>query len=231
VPEQWLCDALWGDEEADAARQVLCVTVPRLRKLLGNDEAVGQQGGKVWLDRQLCWVDAWRFDALSTGSGVTESLHEALKLYAGAFLPDDEGEPWSVALRERLRGKFIDALARYGGTLEAQGDIDDAIQLYLRGIDADMIVEAFHRGLMRCYRRCGRRTEAVSVYRRLRQTLSAVLGVSPSPESDALHQAIMRELAAPLVGPPAQEPTPPARLVYSRPARAARSHRRNFRDL
>ena len=226
VPEEWLCDSLWGDEEADDARQVLGVTVLRLRKLLGNEEAVGQQGGRVWLDRQLCWVDAWRFEGLSGLSRDPAGLHTALSLYRGAFLAEDEGEPWSVAMRERLRGKFIDALATYGGTLEAQGHLDEAIQLYLRGIDADVIVEAFHRGLMRCYRRAGRPTEAVSAYRRLRQTMSVVLGISPSAESEALYREIMLDLAAEPASQPVLETTPPVRLAHSRSPRAAQSRRR-----
>lgn len=98
-------------------------------------------------------------------------------------------------MRERMRGKFIHTLATYGHTLESAGRTEEAIQLYLRGIDADMVVEGFHRGLMRCYRRAGRLTEAVSTYRRLRQTLSAVLGVPPSEESEAIHREILLELA------------------------------------
>lgn len=196
VPEQWLCDSLWGDEEADAARQVLGVTVLRLRKLLSNDEAVGQQGGKVWLDRQLCWVDSWRFEALLGAASSPASMRKALDLYAGGFLFEDDGEVWSVAMRERLRGKFIHALAMHGRTLEAEGQLAEAIDLYQRGIDADVIVEDFHRGLMRCYRSSGRLTEALSAYRRLRQTLSAVLGVSPAAESEALHREILGECAS-----------------------------------
>ena len=226
VPEQWLCDSLWGDEEADAARQVLGVTVPRLRKLLGNDEAVGQQGGKVWLDRQVCWVDAWRFQALLADARDADHLREALNLYAGAFLSDDEDEAWSVAMRERLRGKFIHALATYGQTLEAHGQIDEAIRLYLRGIDADVVLEAFHRGLMRCYRHSGRLTEAVSAYRRLRQTSSVVLGVAPSAESEALYRDIILDCAAEPAGQAVLETMPPVRLVHSRAPRTAQPRRR-----
>jgi LuxR family transcriptional regulator, maltose regulon positive regulatory protein len=196
VPEQWLCDALWGDEEADSARLVLGVTVLRLRKLLGYDDAIGQQGGKVWLDRRLCWVDAWRFEALSGNPFDRVVLRNGLNLYAGAFLAEDEAEAWSVPMRERLRGKFIHALATCGQALEADGHADEAIRLYLLGIDADVIVEAFHRGLMRCYRCTGRMTEAVSAYRRLRKTMSVVLGVSPSAESEALYREIIAGLAA-----------------------------------
>lgn len=216
VPDQWLCDSLWGDEEADAARQVLGVTVLRLRKLLGSDDAVGQLGGKVWLDRSMCWVDAWRMEALLADAPNAVAAGRALDLYAGAFLSQDEDEPWSVVMRERLRGKFIHALATHGAVLERGGGVDEAVGLYQRGIDADVVVEAFHRGLMRCYRRSGRFTEAISAYRRLRQTLSVVLGVAPSVESEALHQEILRELAAfPVVPAPARD-TPKRRAVGSR---------------
>lgn len=127
---------------------------------------------------------------------------------------------------ERLRGKFIHALATYGEKLEARGHMDEAIGLYLRGIDADVVVEAFHRGSMRCYRRCGRLTEAVSAYRRLRQTSSVVLGVAPSAQSEALYQEIILELVAEPARRPELEATPPARPVHSRSPRTAQPRRR-----
>jgi len=192
VSEQALCDALWSDEEADAGRQALAITIVRLRKLLGSNDVVLQQGGKVSLDRSTCWVDAWQFEACATQAQGLNSISRALDLYTGTFLSEDEGEPWSVPARERLRGKFIHLLATHGHALEADGDSAAAMRLYLRGIDADPIVEAFHQGLMRCYRSLGRHTEAISVYRRLRQTLSVVLSVPPSPESQTLYREIMQ---------------------------------------
>ncbi|HEX7810398.1 MAG TPA: hypothetical protein VF460_00695, partial [Burkholderiales bacterium] len=95
VPEQALCDALWGDEEGDAARNALSITVLRLRKLLGSNESVIHQGGKVSLNPEVCWVDVWMFERRLAN---TESAdRRALSLYGGAFLPEDEGESWSVA--------------------------------------------------------------------------------------------------------------------------------------
>ncbi len=190
VPEQAICDALWVDEEADAAHEALGITVLRLRKLLGSSDAITQQGGKLSLNGPSCWVDAFRFEQRVARATAADAL-EALKLYGGSFLPEHEGEPWSVAARERLRGKFIHLLATYGASLEAQGDTASAISLYFRGLDADPIVEVFHQGLMRCYQSQGRHTEAISVFRRLRPTLSAVLGVAPSPESCRLYESSM----------------------------------------
>lgn len=198
VPERWLCDALWGDEEADAARQALSITVLRLRKLLGVNEAVVQQGGKVWLDRALCAADAWQFEELLDRTDNVDATRRALSLYQGELLPDEEAESWTVAARERLRGKFIHALAGEGLALENAGRCEEALRLYQRGLDADPIVERFHQGLMRCYRDLGRPTEAIAAFRRARQTLSVVLGVAPSAQSEAL----LREILAGM-GPPA----------------------------
>jgi len=190
VPEQALCDSLWGDEEGDAARNALSITVLRLRKLLGSNESVAHQGGKISLNPEMCWVDAWVFEARLADTGIDSQ--KVMALYTGTFLPEDEGESWSVAPRERLRGKFIDALSRYGTTLESDGDLRGAVQCYMRGNDADPIVESFHQGLMRCYERLDKRTEALSVYRRLKHTLSVVLGVPPSDATQGLFQAMLR---------------------------------------
>jgi LuxR family transcriptional regulator, maltose regulon positive regulatory protein len=232
VPEQMLCDGLWGDEEGDAARNALSITVLRLRKLLGSNESILHQGGKVSLNPEICWVDAWIFEAR-----LADSNHEKRKLlawYGGTFLPEDEGEPWSVTARERLRGKFIDVLSRWGAELEAEGDQMGAVQCYLKGIDADPIVESFHLGLMRCYEMLGKRTEAFSAYRRFKQTLSVVLGVPPSDTAQRLFQDMRRRQAdegSPAVlnvmteegeTPLTSKPTPG--VVTKLPLRRTRSH-------
>ena len=194
VPEQALCDALWGDEEGDAARNALSITILRLRKLLGSNESVIHQGGRVSLNQEMCWVDAWIFEAQLGEPGLDSQ--KVLALYGGTFLPEDEGESWSVASRERLRGKFVDALSRYGAQLEAEGDLDEANRCYVRGIDTDPIVESFYQGLMRCYERMGKRSEAFSAYRRLKHTLSVLLGVPPSEATQRLFQDMLSRQAA-----------------------------------
>lgn len=189
IPEHTLCDLLWGDEDGDAAQNALSITLSRLRKLLGKPEAILHQGGKLSLNPAMCRVDAWTFEAkLAQGE-----QRKALDLYAGSFLPEDAGEHWSVAMRERLRGKFIHALSSHGAAMEVEGDFDGAAGCYLRGIDADPIVEAFYQGLMRCYRALKRPTEAISAFRRMRQTLAVVLGVTPSVQSQRLYDELMRD--------------------------------------
>jgi ATP/maltotriose-dependent transcriptional regulator MalT/DNA-binding SARP family transcriptional activator len=198
VAEEPLVDALWPDEEGDAGHKALSVTVLRLRRLLGDNDLVRQQGGKLSIDRQRCWVDAWAFErrlvqpcvnAAATGEELRE-LERALSLYGGVLLPEDTDEPWTVPTRERLRAKFIHGLASLGKHLESWARHDEAITWYLKGLDADPVVEAFYQGLMRCYSNLDRRTEAIGAYRRLKHTLSVTLGLPPSGTTERLYQSL-----------------------------------------
>jgi LuxR family transcriptional regulator, maltose regulon positive regulatory protein len=198
VPEKQIMDALWPDEEGDAAEKSLSVTLLRLRRLLGDNELVRHQGGKLSLDMRRCWVDAWAFENMlsmppkaGNGNGSVESPQfQALSLYRGTFLPEDSEEPWSVPARERLRTRFIHTLVGVGKQIESDGRFEEAIDWYLKGLDADPIVESFYQGLMRCYEKLDRRTEGIAAYRRLKQTLSVTLGLPPSASTEKLYQSL-----------------------------------------
>lgn len=195
APEAALVDTFWADEQGDAAAKSLGAAVHRLRGLLGDGDAVVQQGGLVSLDRSRVWVDAWAFErSLERPRGApaidAEAAARVLALYRGAFLAEEEGESWPVATRERLRSKFIQAVATHAAQLEAQKRHEEAIDWYLRGLDADSVVEPFYQGLMRCYHRLDRMPEAVSAYRRLKQTLSVTLSLPPSAATEKLYQSL-----------------------------------------
>ena len=199
VAGQKLIDVFWSDEDGDVATRSLEATVLRLRTLLGEGAAVIQQGGKLSLDRRRVWVDASAFEqALSRAESAArahepharEQWQRAFELYRGAFLSEDESEVWSVPMRERLRGRFIHALVAFAQQMEAAGEHADAITAYQRGIEADAAVEPFYQGLMRCYAKLDRRTEAIAAYRRLKQILSVTLGLAPAPATEKLYQSL-----------------------------------------
>ena len=196
VPVSALMDALWPEEEGDAARKSLDVTVARLRKLLGRNEAVIVGDEAVSLNPKLCWTDAQSFQALVEAARTPEEMRQACAGYTGTFLPGDIDAPWSAKRREGLRNRFICLVEDAGVVSEEQHDWDAAIDLYRRGLEADELAEAFHQGLMRCYRALGRHAESMSTYRRLRQTLSLTLGIAPSEHSQALARALQQDGAA-----------------------------------
>jgi DNA-binding SARP family transcriptional activator len=200
VSESALIDALWPDEEGDAAHGAYTMAIIRLRKLLGESEILVQQGGKLSLDRRRCWVDAWTFAETAdraTAPGRADNLEAdrsdeapALSLYQGSFLSGDLDAPWSAPMRERLRAKFIGLVSQRGRHLEAAHRYAAAASLYQRGLDADSLVEEFHQGLMRCYANLDRNVEAHAVYVRLRHLLSLALSVQPSTSTQQLYRSL-----------------------------------------
>ncbi len=201
VPESRFTEALWHDEEGDAGHQAFAVAVHRLRRLLGNDELIQIHEGRLTLNPRYCWVDVWAFERLLTQAdhAVREGrweasvrpLQKALDLYRGMLFVEDSDAPWTISARERLRSLFIRHVGALAGNLRELGRHDEAVALYQRGIDADPLAEEFYQGLMRCYRDTARRAEGLAIYRRLRQTISVTLGVTPSPASEALYRALL----------------------------------------
>jgi LuxR family maltose regulon positive regulatory protein len=201
VPEHKLIDALWPGDEGDAARKAYNITLHRLRGLLGDNAALVVEGGRVGLNAQLCWLDVWELERLLASasehlphgdqSGFVSEGERAAALYRGGFLPSDTDLDWTVSLRERLRGRFVQLVEGVGKRLEASAAREQAIDWYLRGLQADDLTESFYQGLMRCYQQTGQRAEALSVFRRMRQTLSVTLGIAPSGQSEALYQDLL----------------------------------------
>lgn len=194
-----LTDALWPNEEGDAAHDVLAVNLHRLRRLLGDPDSVTLHDGHVSLDPRCCWVDVWGFQRLLGQAPSTPEverpalLQRALALYRGTFLACDQDEPWTLSVRERLRSMFVRHSAELGALREDAGLWEEAIEGYQRAIETDELAEEFYQGLMRCYGHLGRRAEGISVYRRLRRTLSVILGTAACPATEALLQELLSQ--------------------------------------
>ncbi|MGE4055984.1 MAG: BTAD domain-containing putative transcriptional regulator, partial [Vicinamibacterales bacterium] len=179
----------WPDSDGDAAVGSQGAALYRLRKILGSAYAVRLEEGRLWLDPSLVWVDVTAFLRLAASDREDDGFR-ALSLYRGQLLPHDEDAPWAIATRLQLRDAFGRLVDRLGGPLESM-DPDAAAALYLRGIETEPLSEASYRGLMRCHAIRGHNSDAAAVYRRLRQTLSVVLGIGPSAASDDLHRKIL----------------------------------------
>jgi DNA-binding SARP family transcriptional activator len=196
-----ITDMLWPELESDAAHEAFATNLHRLRKLLGRGEAIRLIEGRLSVNRTLCWIDLTAFDHLFEASksawqesDVGQALQyagRALEIYRGAFLPADLDQPWSVSTRERQRSRFIKLVSDTGTHYEKAGDLDGAMEWFRRGIEADNLAEEFYQGMMRCYSRQERRAEGAAIYRQLKQLLSVLLGVAPSPATQALGRELL----------------------------------------
>jgi DNA-binding SARP family transcriptional activator len=147
-------------------------------------------------------VDVWAFDRVAReadSGGGADAVALAQRLtaaYPDHFLSGDEDQPWLMGMRDRLRSKFVRAVVALGRALEADARWPEAIALYARALELDNLAEDLYRSLMVCYRELGRPSEALQTYRRCRELLSVVLGLAPSPETEAVRESL--DAAAPL---------------------------------
>jgi len=185
-----LATQLWPD--SDDPKSTLNVTIHRLRKMLPGPDIVTVAGGLVCLSDKNVWSDYLAFSrlcgdvealpAVATNVEVLKHSSELLRLYRGPFCDGESGN-WAISVRENTRNRFIFAADSLGQRLEKNQHWDFAISLYQRALEAEPLAESSYRGLIRCWHAKGDDASAVSTYRRCRQMLSVIAGLSPSPET------------------------------------------------
>lgn len=204
VPEEQLGEILWPDADGDLAHESLSTNMKRLRKRLGDERSVLLREGRLTLNNRYCWVDAWAFERVLGQAGaarksgapvpygreIARIAEQATVLYRGTFLSGETFCPEIVTYRERLRSKFLRAVAQAGRYWEQAGEWEEAVACYQKGLEVDPLSEGLCRSLILCHVRMGCPAEAHAVYRRFRKTLSGVLGVSPSPDLEAILKTV-----------------------------------------
>jgi len=215
VPGEQIAAALWPHADGDAAYKAFGITLIRLRELLGVKDAVHLSEGNVTLDQRFFWIDTWAFEHMlessefrvqrselnakrQSASGNRQSemnlslLKKALELYKGPFL-GAESATWAISLQERLKDKFLRAVLALGASWEREGEFKKAVEEYLQGLAVDDLAEEFYQRLIGCHCKLGQRAEAIRMYRRCEKTLSAILGVAPSPATMAIYRKVQTE--------------------------------------
>jgi LuxR family transcriptional regulator, maltose regulon positive regulatory protein len=192
---------LWPDAEGDEARDALKTMLYRTRSLLGADLLVVRDG-QIAFDEDLTWVDTWAFEhvcgriesllgarmaAAQVDDGELEMRRaQLLSLYRGHLFGEAELPSWALALRDRLRARFIRSVDTLGQRLERIGRAEAAIALYRAALEQDNLAEEIYQRLISCHLARGENAQALNAYRRCRELLSIVLGVAPSSRTEAL---------------------------------------------
>lgn len=205
VSEDYLTEALWPRIDGDSAHRSFTTTLHRLRKLLGEDQALVLKEGKLSLDRSYSWVDIWALDELLveieklrirrrqdvTVDEVDSIADKLLLLYQGPFMGNEADRSWYLPARERLRAKFLRGMTGIAHYWEEQQQWARAVDYYGQALEADGLAEGLYRNLMLCYQKLGRQAEGIETYKRCRNTLLAALGVEPSPETTRVYESLL----------------------------------------
>jgi DNA-binding SARP family transcriptional activator len=198
---------IWGEHPPPSAQTTLQTYVYQLRKAFapvvreGEPDLLLTRGAGYLIHVPDSRVDVFEFErltlegqrALARGDerAAEALLRRGLELWRGPALLDvvvgTALEAQVARLDEtRLRALelWIDAnlqLGRHGGLVSE-----------LRALISDHpLHEGLHARLMLALYRCSRRSEALDVYRRLRRTTVAELGLEPATEIATLHRRIL----------------------------------------
>ncbi|HZA96278.1 MAG TPA: BTAD domain-containing putative transcriptional regulator, partial [Burkholderiaceae bacterium] len=244
----WIAERLWPDAELDNARKSLDMTIARLRNLLQREDTVISVEGRLELQDNLVWTDVRpllnalshtrvRRDEHIAGKGVARaeaaaSITGLLEHYSGPFLAGEEGPPWLLAGREAITAAVRQTLVTADTILNGSAD-ELLIPAMEKALTADPTSEDLARALMRAYLRRGHNSEALRVYRRLREMLSVLLGVAPSKESEHIRdQAYVSSSAAERVKSTAVSQPQPEETSYAdhKPTATRKVHGRTSRN-
>ncbi len=218
---------LWGDQPPAKPAGALQARVSQLRRVLGRDQVVRQPPGYLLrLDGDADDVDAARFRALVAEARPLRDpyaraalLTEALDLWRGPAYADFADKEFVRGAAQRLAEQRLSVLEE-----QAEARLEAGDQVLLTGELADLVAqhplrERLRAIQMRALYLSGRQSEALTSYGDLRSRLVGELGVDPSPELSALHQAVLRQ--DPGLTP---APTAPGTGGHARPSPHSRLH-------
>src|SRR5579863_77495 len=152
-----IMDALWPELDIENASGRLDRAVHSLRQLFEpslerpatSRLLRGEREGLVLADQSHIWTDADAFEQLlaqSNGSSDTDEkeqiLEQAMALYGGDFLPEEQQADWAIARREMLQRAWMGLLLELADLRIARGALLSAIESLDRLLVVDPANEA-----------------------------------------------------------------------------------------
>ena len=206
VTRDELVDVIWPEHPPAGVDVALHAIVSKLRAAFRN---AGISGADIEL-RMKCFAVRLpadvRIDVEDAAHAVDESeggmrvgdhsrarghAMVAVTILRRPLLPDEHAE-WLDGWRTKLRGWLGRALESLS-TLSAQcGEPMLAVQYASELVELEPFRETGYRQLMRAHAQMGNRAEALRVFGRCRELLREELGVSPSPQTEAIYLQILK---------------------------------------
>ncbi len=213
VPASRLIDLLWS-EHTDGADKTLRSAISVLRTILepGRDPHMPSRfiprgrGGYTLVFPPACsvWIDTVEFERLlqtAVAQQDSKLLEAALSVYAGNYLAEDEEAGWICRERFRLRESYLHGVITLMHWYNDMNLSSAAGALGRAALVFDPAHEPLYRAIMRTQVIQGDNASALQTFELCRQALDEHLGADPSPQTLALHTAILTGEALPDLSP------------------------------
>jgi SARP family transcriptional regulator, regulator of embCAB operon len=202
---------LWDEDPPRSAMTTIQTYIFQLRKLLTSapsladrkisEEVLVTTAGGYTLRLAGDLFDLWRFERLAAigrrrladndVAGAAVNLHEALDLWRGPALVDvQHGQLLSMHVTRLEEARLTTLEQRIEADLRL-GRHHDLVSELFALVSQHPFNESLYGKYMLALYRCGRRSDALAAFHRLRRALVDELGLEPSPPVQRLHQAIL----------------------------------------
>jgi len=182
-----LAGMLFPDSPEDAAKARLSDRLWLLKKHL-PEFPLAATGTDIRVDHSQVWVDVNEFRLLARNSD-RHSLAQAIALYAGPLLPEQDAE-WLLLERENLYLTYIRALQLLGALVMKSGNPREAVPLLERLQAIEPFDENNLRNLLRTYQAIGQRGAALATFDKFQVMLRNEMDLEPEPATLEIIQAI-----------------------------------------
>ncbi|KXK12633.1 MAG: response regulator receiver/SARP domain-containing protein [Chloroflexi bacterium OLB15] len=190
-----ICAAFWPDLDSDQAVNVFHVTKRRLHKALNVDVLIHEDGYYHMAPNLRVEYDVADFvSQLLHGRDLANpdrynALQNALEIYNSPFLRG-HSDPWIAARRADFQAGYLEALAQMAEFKIQNNQPEQALRLLQKAVQVNDSQEDLHRSVMSLYITLGRRSEAVSHFRKLERAFHEQ-GKAVSMETAALYQQLI----------------------------------------
>jgi SARP family transcriptional regulator, regulator of embCAB operon len=204
VSRDELAGELWPDTAPPSWERSLSAIVSKLRALLAGLPNVTLNGSfghyqlalpaDAWTDVEAAVGAIDHAESALRGGEPREALgwaHVAYQISRRSFLMGEEG-PWVTLRRAELRDVLVRANECLGEPSIWPKEPEYAVRHATEAVNLEPFRETAYQLLMRAHAAVGNRAEALRAYERCRCLLSEELGVSPSPQTEAVYLDILR---------------------------------------
>jgi SARP family transcriptional regulator, regulator of embCAB operon len=199
VPVVTLTDRLWPDAAPQRARASLRTAASQIRHAGRTGAVVRRIDGLALVD---AWVDVHHFrdrarqaaaaNEADDWGAVVAAAAEAEALYVGDLHACDDDSAWARHERTLLQHERRELSCLAAEAALRLGQARRAVAFAEVVVEVEPLSERAHRVLMRAYAEMGELAMAMRVFERHRSLLAAELGIDPSPQTRALHLALLR---------------------------------------
>lgn len=200
-----LKDALWPEVSGDLSFNRFKISMYRLRKMLGREDAILVSSEHISLNPDICWVDIWPLEQiLHSATRAWYEVHENPEKTAyaimltqklsnqirGGFLPEDKAT-WSIHRHEQIKHNFLFCLKKLCLYYEKLFDWATAIKYYRKGLSIFPDSEYLYQRLIKCHAATGDHSQAKKVYILCKKRLSLIYGIRPSSKTQKIAESIV----------------------------------------